>query len=162
MTNIAYKTNKSKSPRLAMGLDLGDRLTHFAIVQSGGKVKEKGKIKTQPKSFEEFFSMVPREILVILEAGTPSLWISDLLKKLGFKFLVVDPNQAGRAIATQGRKSDDLDAKLLAQIGLSTPDLLRPIIHREIEAHCDLEVVRVRKSFIDMRTKAINTVRSML
>ena len=150
------------TPELAIGVDIGDRLSHVASVRHGGEVLSEGSVKNTPQHMEEFFSEVPKGTRIVLEAGTHSPWISALLEDIGLEVVVANANHAGRAILANGAKNDKLDAILLATFGLSSPSLLRPIQHRNRQAQADLSVIRARDGLVAMRTKAINAVRGMV
>jgi transposase len=145
-----------------MGLDLGDRLSHVAAVTCEDEVRGEWSVKTTQAEMREFFSDVPKETRVVLEAGTHSPWVSALLEELGLDVIVANPNQAGRAVAANGGKNDKLDALLLASFGLNSPRLLRPIKHRSRQAQDHLSVIRARDGVVAMRTKAINMVRGLV
>jgi transposase len=60
------------------------------------------------------------------------------------------------------RKSDQNDARLLADIGRTNIELLRPISHRSEQAQSDLTKLRGRSALVDGRTQQINFVRGVL
>lgn len=155
------KSNR-KSPRFAIGLDLGDRVSHVVGVDSDGEAGPVHKVQTKLSSLEEFFSEVPKGTRVVMEAGTHSPWVSALLERLEMDVIVANPNQAGRAILANGGKTDKLDATLLASFGISAPQLLRPIQHRSLEAQQHLSIIRARDGLVGMRTQAINMTRGLV
>ena len=70
------RKNTRKTTRIAMGLDLGDRLSHVAAVTCEDEVRGEWSVKTTQAEMQEFFSDVPKETRVVLEAGTHSPWVS--------------------------------------------------------------------------------------
>jgi transposase len=147
---------------MAIGLDLGDRHSYLAAVDRSDEVLASERIKTTREGIDGFFSVVPKETRVVLEAGTHSPWVSALLEDLGLEVIVANPLQAGRAILANGGKNDKLDAVLLASFGLNTPRLLRPIKHRGREAQEDLSLLRARDGVVRMRTSAVNMIRGLV
>jgi transposase len=98
----------------------------------------------------------------VCEAGTHSPWVSALLEELGLNVIVANPICAGRALAANGRKNDQLDALTLASFGLESLRLLRPIKHRNRSAQDDLTVIRARDAVVRCRTSLINAVRGLV
>ena len=41
--------------RLTIGIDLGDRYSHYCVLDKGGEVLEEGRLSTSPKAFEQRF-----------------------------------------------------------------------------------------------------------
>ncbi len=99
--------------------------------------------------------------LVSIEAGTHSPWISRLLTELGHTVLVGNPRKL-RMIYRNERKSDLKDAEMLARIARMDPSLLCPIIHRGQQAQVDLAVIKSRNCQVELRSKLVNHVRSLV
>lgn len=150
------------TPRVSMGLDLGDRYSYVAAVTQAGELVTEDRVATTRKAFRERFSKVDGDTRIILEAGTHSPWVSGLLQELGLDFVVANPRNAGRAIAANGKKNDRADALTLAGLGFNCVKLLRPITHRSPKAQEDLAVVRSRALAVRMRTMAVNSVRGIV
>ena len=64
-----------------IGIDLGDQMSRYCIVNGEGEVVEEGSFRNLVSSMETHFSGEPRRIA--LEAGGQSAWISRELKRLG-------------------------------------------------------------------------------
>src|SRR6202161_2712649 len=64
-----------KENQLTIGVDLGDRISHYCILNEAGEVIWESKLPTTPKGIEEVFSKLPRS-RVAFETGTHSPWIS--------------------------------------------------------------------------------------
>src|ERR1700739_1846196 len=85
---------RSKMPeqrRETIGIDLGDKVSRYCIVDSDGEVVEEGSFRNQVSSIEKHFSGEPRRIA--LEAGAQSAWISRELKRLGHEVIVANPRE---------------------------------------------------------------------
>jgi transposase len=69
-----------------IGIDLGDKVSRYCIVDPDGEVMEEGSFRNQASSLEKHFGDQPRRIA--LEAGAQSAWISRELKRLGHEVIV--------------------------------------------------------------------------
>ena len=113
-----------------IGLDLGDKYTHFAVLTAVGKVRERGRVTTTPRGLERYLRDAPRSV-VVLEAGTHSPWVSRLVTECGHEAVVANPRQIP-LIFRSDRKSDDLDPERLARLARVDRALLSPIRHRGV------------------------------
>jgi transposase len=98
---------------------------------------------------------------VVIEAGSQSLWIQDVLAKLGHEVLVVDPRRV-KAIAQSDRKTDRRDAETLARLALGVPELLGQAQHRTLATQADLSILRSRDVLVGTRTRLVSHVRGIL
>jgi len=96
--------------------------------------------------------------LVIVESGTHTPWVRRLLESLGQQVIVANPSKV-RAIASSLRKTDERDARCLAQLGRVDPELLSPVHARSEEGQKAMAVVRAREGLVKARTMLINQVR---
>lgn len=143
-----------------IGIDLGDRSSHFCTLGPDGQVLTRGEVPTTPAAFAEHFSSVPKT-RIVLEAGGQSPWASRLLERLGHDVIVANARQLGLIHGTR-HKNDRLDAERLARLARVDVTLLAPIQHRNERAQCDLAVVRARDELVRVRTALINHVRGVL
>ena len=74
-----------------IGIDLGDKISRYCMVDHHGDVVEEGSFRNQASSIEKHFGGEPRRIA--LEAGAQSAWISRELKRLGHEVIVANPRQ---------------------------------------------------------------------
>lgn len=148
----------SSSVDCVTGLDVGDRWIHLhRISRESGEKLEEGRIRTSPSAMQEAFSgRAPERIA--LEVGTHSPWLARLLEGLGHEVLVAHAAKVA-LIAGNRRKTDRIDAELLARLARVDPQLLYPVRHRGEQAQCDLAVVRSRDVAVRSRTQLINHVR---
>jgi len=69
------KLSKMTKPmQETIGIDLGDKVSRYCIVDPHGDVVEEGSFRNQASSIETHFGADPRRIA--LEAGAQSAWIS--------------------------------------------------------------------------------------
>jgi transposase len=155
------KKNTLQVPRWTVGLDVGDKWCHIALVDRGGKLVEKSRVPTEADALRERFSSSKKNRLrVILEAGTHSHWISRLLEEEGHEVIVANPRRL-KMIYDSDSKSDEADAEALARLGRLDPSLLRPIKHRSLKSQSDLTVIRSRDAVVKARTQLVNHVRGV-
>ena len=143
-----------------VGLDVGDRQSHYCVLDLEGSVVTEGVVKTTEASLRMLFEGKGR-MRIALEAGTHSPWISRVLIALGHEVLVANPRKL-RLIAESDAKHDRADARLLAQLAYVGPALLSPIHSRSAQTQLDLTVIRAREVAVQTRTKMVNAVRGMV
>ena len=97
---------------------------------------------------------------MVLEVGTHSPWASRITSAHCAQTLVANPRQLG-FIFKNARKSDRMDAALLARVGRMDAELLCPIRHRGLKAQQDLAVIRARAALVSARTKLVNSLRGL-
>jgi transposase len=148
----------SKEIEQVVGLDISDKWCQVhRVSMETGEVLEESRVRTSRKALEESFGGRQR-LRIALEVGPHSPWISRLLEGLGHEVLVAHARRVG-LIAGNRRKTDRVDARLLARLARLDPELLCPIQHRGEQAQCDLAVLRSREVVVRARTQLINHVR---
>lgn len=144
-----------------MGIDVGDRRCHYYVLdQETGETLGQGSFRTRPEILEEHLKGDLR-LLVAIEAGSHSQWMSRLVTELGHQVLVANPRKL-RAITHDVRKHDQLDAEMLARLARADRRLLSPLEHRTERQQADLAVIRSRDALVRTRTALINSVRGMV
>jgi transposase len=146
--------------RLTVGVDLGDQWSNYCILGLGGETLREGQFRTRRQEVGEFFQGLAIS-RVVIEVGTHSAWIRELIAGLGHEVLVANA-QRMEGSRRRRRKNDRIDAAKLARLGRVDPKSLYPIQHRSTEVREDLLVIRVRDSLVESRTKLISTVRGMV
>ena len=142
-------------PDMTVGLDLGDRSSVYCSVDWAGKLSEPAEVKTCATDIQALFSeMKPSR--VVLECGTHSSWVSQLLESCGHEVIVASTREL---FPKNRRKSDKLDAERLARKGRSDPQELQPIKHRSAKAQQELALIRARQTLVKVRSTLINHVR---
>ena len=154
------QATKLASVPMTVGLDLGDKRSHYCVVDPSGEVSCRKSVSTTPRALRTHFARLRTLGVdrVALEVGSHSPWVSRLLSAQGFEVRVATPREVA-AIAKGQRKSDRVDAELLARLARVDPKLLRPIQHRGPKAQADLAVVRSRDALVTARTQLVNHVR---
>ena len=110
-----------KGKQLTIGLDLGDRTSHYCVLNEVGEVIVESNLPTTPKGIEEVFSRIPR-CRIALETGTHSPWASRQLTQLGHEVIVahamanvfLSPGRSDSAVSFQRSASSLLVWSLLS------------------------------------------------
>jgi transposase len=148
-----------KEHKLTIGLDLGDRSTHYCILNEAGEVILEHSLPTTPKGIHQVFGGIPRS-RIALETGSHSPWVSRQLTQLGHEVIVAHARNV-RLIGESSRKDDQLDARTLARLARIDPCLLGPVKHRSAKAQIHLTVIRARAGLVSARTALVNAARGL-
>ena len=146
--------------RLTVGVDLGDRWSQYCILGLAGETLAEGQLRTTQEDVREFFQALT-VARVVIEVGTHSAWVQDVITEWGHEVLVANPRLM-ESSKRRKRKSDRIDANKLARLGRVDPQSLYPIRHRSREVRQDLVVLRARDALVSVRTELINTARGLV
>src|SRR5437763_250219 len=158
-TGATKQSRNFSEQKLTIGLDLGDRSSHYCVLDESGGILVESKVSTSPHAMQGIFGSMPRS-RIALERGTHSPWVSRLLSELGHEVVVAHARNV-RLICESTRKDDRLDARTLARLARIDPQLLSPIRHRSAEAQAHLTVIRSRAVLVHTRTAIINSARGL-
>src|SRR5436309_1821770 len=165
-TTATKQSRNFSEQKLTIGLDLGDRSSHYCVLDEKGRILVESKVPTSPNGMKGVFGSMPRS-RIALETGTHSPWVSRLLSGLGHEVIVAHARNV-RLIGESRRKDDRLDAQTLARLARIDPQLLCPVKHRSARAQADLTViraraglVRARTALVRARTALVNTARGL-
>ena len=160
ISTVAKRGNEIfKEHKLTIGLDLGDRSTHYCILNEAGEVILEHRLPTTPKGIHQVFDGIPRS-RIALETGVHSPWVSRQLTQLGHEVIVAHARNV-RLIGESSRKDDQLDARTLARLARIDPSLLGPVQHRSAKAQIHLTVIRARAGLVSARTALVNAARGL-
>ena len=148
-----------KEHQRTIGMDLGDRISHYCVLNEAGEVIWESKLPTTPQGIEEVFSKLPRS-RVAFETGTHSPWVSRQMTQLGYEVIVAHARNV-QLISESSRKDDRLDARTLARLARIDPGLLSPVRHRSAKAQIHLTVIRARATLVSARTALVNAARGL-
>lgn len=147
---------------LYAGLDLASQEGFLYVVDRKGKKVVSGRVVMVRAALRRAVEpYLERGIGVALEAGGSTRWVHDYLLELGAREVyVVNPNKL-RLIAESRKKTDKVDAKLLAELyrlnGLPEPVHMPSPAAREMRT-----LIKARNGLLEARTKLSNTVRGFL
>jgi len=157
------EVSKGESPnldRLTVGVDLGDQWSNFCILGLSGETLTEGQFRTRRQEVAEFFQGLARS-RVVIEVGTHSAWVREVIAGLGHEVLVANARRMAGP-KRRRRKNDRIDAARLARLGRVDPQSLYPIQHRSSEVREDLLLLRAREPLVESRTKLISAVRGLV
>ena len=146
--------------RLTVGVDLGDQWSNYCILGLGGETLVEGQFRTRKQEVAEFFQALAMS-RVVVEVGTHSAWVREIMAGFGHEVLVANPRLM-EGSKRRRRKSDRIDAEKLARLGRMDPKSLHPIEHRSTEVREDLVILRARDALVKSRTELINSVRGQV
>lgn len=145
---------------VTIGIDVGDRFSHYCAIDAAGVVAAEGRFSTTVGAVELQFKFMPAKTIAI-EAGMHSPWMSRLLTRLGHHVIVANPRKL-RLIYENQQKSDRVDAEYLARVARLDPKLLGAIEHRSELGQCHLALIRSRDTVVRTRARLIQHVRAAI
>lgn len=148
-----------RQPAETIGVDLGDKLSHYAILTEEGLVVEEGQFRNHVDSITKHFGKMGRA-RVAMEVGTQSAWIAREFAKLGHEVIVANAREL-KWITSSDAKNDRNDAVKLARLARADRNLLSPVEHRTAEQQAELAVIRARDALVRSRALLVNTARSL-
>src|SRR5882724_11312813 len=148
------------SDQETIGLDIGDRYSHFCAMNKSGEIIAEGRVQTTQEAMRRYFESLALS-RIAMECGTHSSWISRQAKEFGHEVIVANAREL-RKIHQNDRKNDRADAEILARMARFDPSLMAPIEHRSELMQADLAMVRARDALVSARTKCVNSVRGQV
>lgn len=142
-----------------IGIDLGDRLSRYAVVSAEGEVVEESSFRNRAESIAKHFGRRARA-RVALETGAQSAWIARELAKCGHEVIVANTREL-KWITASDRKSDRGDAVKLALLARADRRLLAPVEYRTAQQQAELSVIRARDALVRARTLLVNAARGL-
>jgi thiamine pyrophosphate-dependent acetolactate synthase large subunit-like protein len=95
--------------RLTVGVDLGDKWSSYCILGMEGEALAEGQLRTTQQDIAEFFQALT-ETRVVVEVGTHSAWVQEIVVSWGHEVLVANPRQM-EGPKRRKRKNDRIDAQ---------------------------------------------------
>ena len=145
---------------LTVGVDLGDKWSSYCVVGLDGETLTEGQLRTTQEDVAAFFQALT-PVRAVMEVGTHSAWVREVVAHCGHEVLVANPRQMDGP-KQRKRKNDRLDAHRLARVGRVDPQSLFPIEHRSREVRQDLVMIRARDALVATRTQMINITRGLV
>jgi len=143
------------------GIDLAGVSSYVYVTDGRGKKLTAGAVPTEKASLERRLKRFVRGGLSIaIEAGNQTAWVYDALVAMGATVTVVNPTKV-KLIAESRRKTDKIDAKILAEL-LRIDALPTPVHMPGQETRALRGLLVARRQLISARTKLCNVVRGML
>ena len=144
-----------------VGLDVSQKETSVCVVDDAGKIVFQGKAKSDPGALAELLrKRAPHAERIGFETGAMSSWLWHELQRVGLPVVCIDARHAKAALSVRMNKSDENDARGLAE-------LVRVGWYREVkvksgESQAIRSVLVARSRLVAIRRDLENQVRSML
>jgi transposase len=155
----ARRAQVARAGKLTIGIDLGDRVSRYCILNEEGEVLYEGSVATTKSGINQVFGAMPRR-RIAMETGAHSPWVSRQLGEFGHEVIVANARNV-RLICESTRKDDRLDAKTLARLARIDPGLLCPVRHHSAVGQAQLSVIRARAVLVSARTALVNAARGL-
>ena len=144
---------------ITVGMDLGNKKHVITAIDSNGTVLQKATIANNAQEVTEFFSQYKEPCKVIIEAGTPSIWVGNHLKNMGHKVKLADPAKI-KAIWGSTVKTDDRDSEMLARLANADMKLLNEVHLKDMEVQAHASVLKARDRLVMSRAQLVLFTRS--
>jgi len=155
------KHNTTKTQQAIIGLDLGDKKHQVCVTnKKNGDIIEEHPMCNSRKHLEKLITKYPKALIAI-EVGTHSTWISRFLTSKGATVIVANARKL-RAIYTNDRKCDLLDARMLAKLVRVDPSLLHPVKHKSEQCQKDMLSIKMRDNLVRQRVNIVLAIRGTL
>jgi transposase len=154
------KVGTKTSSGVVMGIDIGDRFSHYSVIGATGSLLEEGRVATLAEPLSTLLSGRAR-LRVVIETGTHSPWVSRLITAKGHEPIVANARKV-KLISRSKNKRDRVDALTLARLGLAGRDLLAPVHHRSEQTQQRRAWLLSRDAAVRARTELINHVRGIV
>ncbi|WP_223291571.1 IS110 family transposase [Defluviicoccus vanus] len=144
-----------------VGLDVSQKETSICVVDDAGKFVFEGKAKSEPGALAAMIrKRAPFAERIGFETGAMASWLWHELKRVGLPVVCIDARHANAALSVRINKSDQNDARGLAE-------LVRVGWYREVRIKSEQsQAIRsslvARARLVGIRRDLENQVRSML
>ncbi|MER8474277.1 IS110 family transposase [Mesorhizobium sp. M1328] len=144
-----------------VGLDVSQRETSVCVVDDAGRPVFQGKVKSDPGALTELLrKRAPHAERIGFETGAKSSWLWHELKRVGLPVVCIDARHAKAALSVRMNKSDENDARGLAE--LVRVGWYREVKVKSAESQATRSMLVVRSRLVEIRRDLENQTRSML
>ena len=162
-SRLLRNNNKPKGAKMIyVGMDISSKDFVIHAINEKKKVIFKGSVSPTKKGIRDLISELGIEHkLFVFEAGNQMKWMADYFKKLGEDIHIVHPNEVKWIAESGGKKTDQVDARKLAE--LARADMLPRRVHvAEGDARTLRELTTAREMLVRRRVSIINSLRGYL
>lgn len=144
-----------------VGLDVSQKETSICIVDETGRPIHQGRVKSDPGVLAAVIAKkAPNAERVGLETGAMSSWLWHELKRTGLPVVCIDARHAHAALSVRMNKSDENDARGLAE--LVRVGWYREVAVKSEESQTARSILVCRSRLVRVRRDLENQMRSML
>jgi hypothetical protein len=140
-----------------IGMDVHAATISVAVLDAAGKLIMESIIETKSSTILQFICGFSGDVHLTFEEGTWAAWLFDLLKPRVTKIVVCNPHR--NALLREGNKSDQIDARKLAD--LLRTNMLRPVYHGEKGPRTLKELARGYITIGKDLTRVMNRVKAI-
>ena len=141
-------------------IDLHMRYSQIRILDGNGRVVREGRVITTPERLTAAFA-TGEPMRVLVETGTESEWVAQVLEAAGHTVIVADPNFAPMyGDRRRAVKTDTRDVAALAEA--NRRGWYRAAHRTSAEQRARRQVLRARRQLVQMRTGTISVIRALL
>lgn len=144
-----------------VGLDVSQKETSVCVVNEAGQIAFEGKAKSDPNALTELLrKRAPYAERIGFETGAMSSWLWHELRRVDLPVVCIDARHAHAALSVRMNKSDQNDARGLAE-------LVRIGWYREVKVKSEESqkiraILVARSRLVSIRRDIENQVRSMI
>lgn len=142
--------------RYYVGLDVHQASISIAVLDQEGKLVAESVVETSAATVLTFLGGLRGQVEATFEAGTPAVWLYDVLRAARLKAVVCDPRQ--HKLLLEGNKSDKADARKLAQV--LRAGLLSPVDHGEPGVRDLRELIRSYEYLVEDSRRVKNRIKA--
>lgn len=144
-----------------VGLDVSTKETSVCVVDHAGKVLFQGRAKSDPGALTQLLrKRAPHAERIGFETGAMSSWLWHELKRVGLPVVCIDARHAKAVLSVRMNKSDDNDARGLAE--LVRVGWYREVKVKSTESQATRSMLVARSRLVAIRRDLENQIRSML
>lgn len=140
-----------------IGLDVHKTSISAAVLDQDGKLVMQSIFATHAAAIRSFIDGLRGTLRVTFEEGTHSAWLYDLLQSHVAEVLVCNPRK--NALLKSGNKSDQIDARKLAE--LLRGGLLSPVYHGETSTLTVKELGRTYVALTEDTTRVMSRLKAL-
>lgn len=140
-----------------IGLDVHKTSISAAVLNESGKLVMQAVFMTNAAAVLGFLRGVPGTLRVTFEEGTHAAWLHALLQPRVAELVVCNPRK--NALLKSGNKSDQIDARKLAELLRS--DMLSGVYHDDTQTSTLKELGRSYRSVTDDATRVMRRLKAL-
>lgn len=142
-----------------IGCDAHKQYSVFVTIDEGGKVSTPDRVVHDREVYRKYLQFLPAGSRIAIESVGNWYWMIEEMEKAGHRPVLVNPGKA-KLMMGNINKTDKLDAKGLAQLGLnkSLPEVWIP----PAELRDQRELSRMRMAMTQVRTKFKNRIQATI
>lgn len=138
------------------GIDVSDVSSRIHVIDEAGKKVEEAVMMNDVDSIRRFFT--GRECMTVgLESSSISAWLAEEVGRYGHDVRVMDPRSV--EALTKGKKTDKVDARMLARV--LRMGLYREVYKKSREARLIRCMVVARANLVEVETRMSLTIQSI-